>query len=136
MTVDPRLDVLRDALLELVMRDNDAAMTRVRDLIEQIALTPAEPPVISDWPKQSIDLDYSMQCPGQGTGRIQWKGTDVCMDVDCVCGHHGHIDTEFLYFYRCPKCDQVFVVGTTVRLYACSPEMDKAHRDRAKSPMD
>lgn len=27
------------------------------------------------------------------TGFIQWKGTDVCMDVYCKCGYHSHIDS-------------------------------------------
>ena len=29
-------------------------------------------------------------------GRIQWKGTDICVDIHCVCGYLGHIDGEFL----------------------------------------
>lgn len=50
-------------------------------------------------------------------GWIQWKGTNVCMDLHCACGHHGHIDTEFAYFYRCPECDRLYAVGATVRLH-------------------
>ena len=49
-------------------------------------------------------------------GRIQWKGTNVCMDVYCSCGYHGHIDDEFFYYYKCCKCNQVYSVGSNVKL--------------------
>jgi hypothetical protein len=55
-------------------------------------------------------------------GWIQWKGTEVCMDVHCECGHHGHIDGAFAYFYRCPSCDRIWAVGASVRLHALTPE--------------
>jgi hypothetical protein len=38
-------------------------------------------------------------------GWLQWKGTDACIDLTCkACGHDDHVDDEFLYFWRCPKC--------------------------------
>lgn len=41
---------------------------------------------------------------GQASGWIQWKGTDVCMDFTCSCGHHGHIDNDFVYIIQCSAC--------------------------------
>lgn len=41
-------------------------------------------------------------------GWIQWKGTDVCMDVYCKCGKHFHIDDEFAYFVKCPVCKTIY----------------------------
>jgi hypothetical protein len=41
-------------------------------------------------------------------GWIQWKGTDVCMDVYCKCGHHSHIDSDFTYHIKCSNCGQVY----------------------------
>ncbi len=38
---------------------------------------------------------------------IQWKGTEVCMDVYCVCGGSYHIDADFAYFVQCPSCEQI-----------------------------
>jgi hypothetical protein len=55
--------------------------------------------------------------PGTPHAWIQWKGTDVCMDVNCSCGYPGHVDADFAYFYRCLGCNKVFSVGATVRLY-------------------
>jgi len=46
---------------------------------------------------------------------IQWKGTDVCMDVHCICGFTGHIDGDFVYNVKCPKCN---------RVYACNPYIE------------
>ena len=31
-------------------------------------------------------------------GWIQWKGTDVCIDLHCECGSHGHVDGDFVYY--------------------------------------
>lgn len=59
------------------------------------------------------------------TGWIQWKGTDVCIDLHCVCGHHGHLDDDFTYYYRCPKCDRIYALSQTVQLI----ELDKEQRE-------
>ena len=53
---------------------------------------------------------------GSPSTYIQWKGTDVCMDVRCVCGAHGHIDAEFAYYIECGACHRVYETGTEVTL--------------------
>lgn len=50
------------------------------------------------------------------TGWIQWKGTDVCIDLHCVCGHHGHFDGDFFYFFECPSCHRKYAVGQNINL--------------------
>ena len=53
----------------------------------------------------------------EANGWIQWKGTDVCMDVRCSCGETGHIcGVEFCYFVECPSCHTVYAVNQTVEL--------------------
>lgn len=59
---------------------------------------------------------------GKPHGRIQWKGTDVCMDVHCVCGSHGHIDADFFYHYECKGCGRKYAVGEHVNLIELNPE--------------
>jgi hypothetical protein len=54
--------------------------------------------------------------PGESHGWIQWKGTNVCIDLRCACGHHGHFDGEFFYSYECPACHRKFAVGMTIKL--------------------
>jgi hypothetical protein len=44
------------------------------------------------------DEAWGMQViPAGSHGWIQWKGTDVCMDIHCECGTLSHIDGEFAY---------------------------------------
>lgn len=49
-----------------------------------------------------------------GSTFIQWKGTEVCMDLICVCERHLHVDAGFAYAVRCPYCARVLVIGTRV----------------------
>ena len=44
---------------------------------------------------------------------IQWKGTDLCMDLYCPCGDGPHIDSEFAYYVEC-GCGKVYQMGTQV----------------------
>jgi uncharacterized protein (DUF983 family) len=40
---------------------------------------------------------------------VQWKGTDLCMDLYCPeCGESSHFDGFFAYHIRCPNCKAVF----------------------------
>ena len=62
---------------------------------------------------------------GEAHGWIQWKGTDVCVDMHCKCGHHGHFDGDFLYFYECPACHAKYAVGQNVKLIPLTEEQAK-----------
>ncbi len=54
--------------------------------------------------------------PGAAHGWVQWKGTNVCMDMHCKCGHHDHFDGDFFYYYKCRKCGACYAVGQNVKL--------------------
>lgn len=55
-------------------------------------------------------------------GSIQWKGTEVCIDLHCGCGTDGHLDVNFdLYQVRCVDCGQAYSVGTDVVLTPLAP---------------
>jgi len=62
-------------------------------------------------------------------GWIQWKGTSVCMDLFCECGHHGHVDADFFYFYKCSQCGKRYGVGQTVKLIPLEDEMADTLKD-------
>lgn len=62
---------------------------------------------------------------GTPGGRIQWKGTHVCIDVWCECGHSEHYDGMFFYRWRCPECGQRYVVGERIRLLPISAEEER-----------
>jgi hypothetical protein len=46
---------------------------------------------------------------------IQWKGTDVCMDLYCpTCSYHNHYDGGFAYFVKCAKCGALWEMNCFV----------------------
>lgn len=49
-------------------------------------------------------------------GWIQWKGTDVCMDVHCKCGHLGHVDGDFMYEIQCENCGTKYSLNGHIEL--------------------
>jgi hypothetical protein len=53
---------------------------------------------------------------------IQWKGTNVCMDVYCVCGAQMHIDADFAYYVLCPACEQYYETASFVILHPVTPK--------------
>ena len=61
--------------------------------------------------------------PEGAHGWIQWKGTQVCIDLYCTCGAHLHTDEEFFYYFRCGECNQTYAVGQYVKLIPLTPEL-------------
>jgi hypothetical protein len=74
------------------------------------------------WRTRALDAERKLHAkdthqPGDGYTFIQWKGTDVCMDVTCPkCGEHGHIDGEFVYAVQCDGCKTIWELGWSVGL--------------------
>lgn len=68
---------------------------------------------------------YGQDFPTDGIthGWIQWKGTQPCMDIHCVCGYHDHVDADyFFYAYECPNCHQKYAVGQNIKLIPLNAE--------------
>lgn len=61
---------------------------------------------------------------GQPHGWVQWKGTEVCMDVYCECGHHSHVDAAFTYHIKCPKCGIVYFCNGHIEFIKLETEPD------------
>ena len=59
---------------------------------------------------------------GKPHGWVQWKGTNVCMDIYCKCGHHSHIDAEFAYHVKCPKCLTIYACNGHIELIELEEE--------------
>jgi len=67
--------------------------------------------------RHSERLDRESGVSDSWTTFIQWKGTDLCMDMYCPqCGTHNHYDGEFAYNIRCGHCKAVFEMPTDVPL--------------------
>ncbi len=56
------------------------------------------------------------------TGFIQWKGTDVCVDLICKCGNKEHYDGYFLYNWKCSECNQIYSLDPIVRMVPISED--------------
>ena len=55
-------------------------------------------------------------------GWIQWKGTDVCMDIHCKCGYMSHVDDLFAYHVKCPNCGTVYLCNGHIQLIEIEEE--------------
>ncbi len=67
---------------------------------------------------RKIQEDYK----GKPHGWVQWKGTDVCMDIHCKCGHYSHIDAYFAYHVKCPSCGTVYMCNGHIELIEIEQE--------------
>ncbi len=73
--------------------------------------------------KDFYESVYGQDNPeGAAHGWVQWKGTDVCVDLHCACGYHGHYDGYFLYFYECPICKAKYALGQNIKLIPLTDE--------------
>ena len=88
--------------------------------------------------KKAKDMDaaWDMQetHAGKPHGWVQWKGTDVCMDIHCKCGHHSHLDTTFANSVKCPKCGTCYMCNWHIELIEVEeePEFVKVPEDGAE----
>lgn len=60
---------------------------------------------------------------GQPHGKIQWNGTEVCMDINCKCGTLSHVDAEHLYYVACPNCKTVYLCSGYIELVEITEEI-------------
>lgn len=48
--------------------------------------------------------------------RVQWKGTDVCLDWECECGSDWHVDAYFAYSVKCKDCGNVYALNPNIEM--------------------
>lgn len=63
-------------------------------------------------------------------GWIQWKGTNICMDIRCKCGTLTHVDADFLYHVKCGACGQVYECDGHVTLHPLNFEPEDTASSR------
>jgi hypothetical protein len=68
--------------------------------------------------------DMQEQYADRPHGWIQWKGTNVCMDVYCKCGGQFHIDADFAYHVKCPDCGTVYFCNGHIEMIELKKEPD------------
>lgn len=55
--------------------------------------------------------------------KIQWQGTDACLDFHCECGSNLHFDEEFLYYILCGDCKNLYALGDVINVHKIPDEM-------------
>lgn len=70
--------------------------------------------------KEAWDIQHKFK--DVSWGWIQWKGTDVCMDIHCKCGALAHIDADFAYHVKCTYCGTVYFINGHVELIELEEE--------------
>lgn len=75
------------------------------------------------------DFDRQTKPTNMPFGWVQWKGTNVCLDIHCVCGTLSHLDADFAYYVRCPNCKRVYGVNGHVELVELTEEEKKHEPD-------
>lgn len=68
----------------------------------------------------SLDDENKLENP---CGWIQWKGTDVCVDLYCTCGKQFHFDGDFMYYIQCPYCKAYYECGGHIKLHPVDKEI-------------
>lgn len=69
---------------------------------------------------QTVDDFEQTEAAREVAGRafVQWKGTNVCMDLTCPgCGNRGHVDGFFAYFVKCSECHAVYQMNAFVAFH-------------------
>jgi hypothetical protein len=66
--------------------------------------------------------DVQERYEGQAHGWIQWKGTNVCLDLHCACGNLSHVDGAFAYNVKCPECGRVYFCNGHIELIELEQE--------------
>lgn len=66
-------------------------------------------------------VDVDLNESGKKRNFIQWKGTNVCMDVNCECGELFHVDGMFAYYVACPVCHAIYKLADTVAMERIDP---------------
>lgn len=65
-------------------------------------MTRDEAATMADWERPQFTR------PGRAQAGLQWKGTDVCLDVTCQCGAESHLDGYIFGKWRCGACGLAF----------------------------
>jgi len=107
-------------LKEKGISNNDFMDSGVADLIETLlteyqALQLQQTGVIRSALNQEEAFKIFTQ-HNKNDGFIQWKGTDVCMDFTCECGHHNHYDDYFAYVVKCGGCGNLYASSCNVEM--------------------
>lgn len=61
-------------------------------------------------------------------GSMQWKGSDIYLDLHCDCGHTSNIKGDAVFFVKCPACNTIFELNGFIQLIK-RPDIDEKKHD-------
>lgn len=72
-------------------------------------------------------FDMGVRYNAEPHGWIQFKGTELCMDVHCKCGELTHVDGSYIYMVECGKCGTKYAINGHVQFIEIEevPEKDE-----------
>lgn len=65
--------------------------------------------------EEIIEPLYTDNKQETANGFIQYKGTDLCMDLNCICGEQSHVDGDFVSLLQCPHCDRIYLMPIFIK---------------------
>ncbi len=70
--------------------------------------------------KKALNLEEADKlfgfCHHSNHGRMQWKGTDICMDFICECGYNNHYDGDFAHVVECAGCGTQYALNPHIEM--------------------
>lgn len=76
-----------------------------------------------DFTKNTQEIySQDIETSDRSFGVINWKDTEVCISLNCVCGHLGHFDGSGLRFWECLECGRKYALGEKVVLIELTGE--------------
>lgn len=70
--------------------------------------------------------------PSRPYGNIQWKSTDVSLDINCECGYVSHLDAQCTYYVACPRCARVYMTNGHIELIPLTKDEAEIVKDHVK----
>ena len=75
----------------------------------------------------SCPYQLKMETMTTASASLQWKGTNACADILCICGATGHFDGDFMYNLECYECHRVYDVLSDIVLKPTESKKDKRY---------
>lgn len=83
-----------------------------------------------------LELDGAPFNESTPYGWLQHKGTNLCIDLHCVCGELTHFDGDFLYNWVCPACKRHYATGSHLAMHEMSADEIAAAKQEGRVFME
>lgn len=95
--------------------DREYELARIRAALAAVA-DDIRTEALADYEREMFTL------PGRTWVNVQWKGVDLCADIECECGASSHIDSDRTYGrWTCHQCGKTFQLAWTQTAYEVEP---------------